>query len=61
MTRVICVQCVRYDLLEAGFRGTVVLRRGDGPLENRDLTVPGDPTWTHGEASLALSSEAVRD
>ncbi len=61
MTRVICVQSIRYDVLQEGFTGTVVLRRGEGPLENRDLTVPGDPTWTHAEATRALSSEAVRD
>lgn len=60
MTRVICVQKVRYDILAEGFTGTVVLRRDEGAIERCSLTIPGDPTWTHGEASRALSCEAVR-
>ena len=55
MTRVICVQNVRYDVLARGFEGDVVFRRDEGPLTRRHLVVPGDPTWTHGQATRALT------
>jgi hypothetical protein len=57
--RLIRIEGVRYDWLDARYRGTAVCRQGDGVLTRRRLAAPGDPRWSYGRAVRALRRQAL--
>lgn len=57
-TRVIRIQEVEIDLLDARAEGTAIFRAANGVLTRRRLSVPAHPMWTHGDALRALTLQS---
>lgn len=53
--RVIRIEDIHFDYLGARIEGTAICRAANGVLTRRRLSVPGDLTWTHGQAVRALT------
>ena len=58
---VIRVEDAHVDPLRVRAEGTLVRREADGAVTRQPLSVPGDPTWTSGEAEAALLREGEAD
>jgi hypothetical protein len=58
--RVIRIEGIRFDPLDARFEGVAVLRGPDGGLTRRRLRAPGDPAWSHCHAARALGRRLCR-
>jgi hypothetical protein len=57
--RLIRIEGIRYDPLDARYRGTAVSRDVNGLLVRRRLSAPGDPSWTYGRAVKTLTRQAL--
>ncbi|MCK0169018.1 hypothetical protein MWU52_15795 [Jannaschia sp. S6380] len=57
--RVIRIEAVRFNYLDARYEGVAICRAANGVLTRRVCKVRGDPTWTHGQAVRALAGIAA--